>query len=146
MSKKSHGKAAGSVPGAPPPSATAGWYPDPNGLPNLLWWDGQSWTSRSKPGTRSKQPGTRPSAASEVGRSNVPANIGFSLGVASLFLFAVPFLGLAITVGAALISLLGLSEHTPKHARSGKVLAIIGLCLGIVYTFMVVLYATTDRF
>ena len=28
----------------PPPSATAGWYPDPSGSGSLRYWDGTRWT------------------------------------------------------------------------------------------------------
>ncbi|WP_295105125.1 DUF2510 domain-containing protein [uncultured Microbacterium sp.] len=43
---------AASVPSAPAPVASkgpeAGWYSDPDGTPNLRWWNGHDWTDHRK--------------------------------------------------------------------------------------------------
>jgi Protein of unknown function (DUF2510) len=33
----------------PAPVAPAGWHPDPNGMPQLRYWDGASWTGHTSP-------------------------------------------------------------------------------------------------
>lgn len=32
-----------------PPAVPAGWHPDPQGLPQLRYWDGHAWTSHTSP-------------------------------------------------------------------------------------------------
>lgn len=88
---------------------------------------------------------TRPATISGVGSSkNTPATIGFVFGIASVFLFE--FLVPGPT--AIVLSSIGLSR-AGRDARSGRpavgrVLAIIGLVLGIVYTLLPILrYATS---
>lgn len=34
----------------------SGWYPDPLGLPQLRWWDGQSWTEHTSDARRPSSP------------------------------------------------------------------------------------------
>lgn len=42
----------------------AGWYPDPQGAPQLLrWWDGSQWTQHTNPG---QQVGGQPAQAQQV--------------------------------------------------------------------------------
>jgi hypothetical protein len=36
-------------PPPPPADATAGWYPQPNGLPGRRYWDGTAWTEHTAP-------------------------------------------------------------------------------------------------
>ncbi len=31
-----------------PSGPSAGWYSDPDGTPNLRWWNGQDWTDHRK--------------------------------------------------------------------------------------------------
>jgi hypothetical protein len=31
------------------PAVPAGWYPDPDGLPTLRWFDGSEWTGQLSP-------------------------------------------------------------------------------------------------
>ncbi|WP_037235840.1 DUF2510 domain-containing protein [Rhodococcus wratislaviensis] len=31
------------------PTPSPGWHPDPEGTPQLRWWDGTQWTSATKP-------------------------------------------------------------------------------------------------
>lgn len=41
--------------GATTPSASEGWYPNPNGADELRWWDGQKWTGATKPADTAHQ-------------------------------------------------------------------------------------------
>ena len=46
----------------------AGWYADPNGGPDLRYWDGAAWTSSTQPA-----PAVQPAAASPYPQSGYPA-------------------------------------------------------------------------
>lgn len=50
----------------------AGWYSDPNGGPDLRWWDGSAWTVHTSP-PPSPVPADRPAPAS--GEHRVPAAV-----------------------------------------------------------------------
>ncbi|MGW0905970.1 phospholipid scramblase-related protein [Streptomyces sp. NPDC002853] len=48
----------------------AGWYPDPQGAPQLLrWWDGSQWTQHTNP---SQQAGGQPAQAQQAQPQQVP--------------------------------------------------------------------------
>jgi hypothetical protein len=49
--------------GSPPAGPPAGWYPDPNGLQALRWWDGIRWTEHAQP---LPQPPPRPDADTDT--------------------------------------------------------------------------------
>lgn len=49
----------------------AGWYPDPQGAPQLLrWWDGSQWTQHTNP---AQQGGGQPAQAQQVPQQAQPA-------------------------------------------------------------------------
>ncbi|MGW7074451.1 phospholipid scramblase-related protein [Streptomyces sp. NPDC054866] len=49
----------------------AGWYPDPQGAPQLLrWWDGSQWTQHTSP---DQQAGGQPAQAQQVPQQAQPA-------------------------------------------------------------------------
>lgn len=43
------------------PTPPPGWHPDPEGTPQLRWWDGTQWTSATKPRALQEGPKTPPS-------------------------------------------------------------------------------------
>lgn len=52
-----------------------GWYPDPNGAPQLRWWDGQAWSDYVEP---YEAPNASAHAAQELGPGEAPASSGES--------------------------------------------------------------------
>jgi hypothetical protein len=145
----------------PPP----GWYADIDNPARRRWWDGGKWTEHLQPvedgpltsdrDTRTDDRRTetiRPLSGSDDGsgtsdrsatsgeRDQKPTNplatTGFTLGIAGLFLFEIPVLGLALTLGAAIFSALGFSDESGEMPKKYKVFAIVGLILGVVYFFM----------
>lgn len=132
-----------SVPSDPIPSAApAGWYADPYGVPCLRWWNGSVWTDQCRPTTTAAAPAEY---SPKPKQSNGLAITGFGLGVASFFLFAIPILGILLTLSALAVSSFGLAMQTPQHAKSGKVLGIIGASLGGLYTLMYIIFVATGR-
>ena len=71
-------------------------------------------------------------------RSNPLALTGFILGILSLFMFLIPFVGTVIALAAGAFSAIGLSNQSDR-APVYKVFGIIGLILGIIFTLLSVL-------
>ncbi|MCC9197837.1 DUF2510 domain-containing protein [Arthrobacter sp. zg-Y820] len=71
-------------------------------------------------------------------RSNPVALTGFILGIVSLFLFFIPFVGTAVGLAAGAFSAIGLSNQSDR-APMYKVFGVIGLVLGIIFTLLSVL-------
>jgi Protein of unknown function (DUF2510) len=46
--------------GPPPAGPPAGWYPDPNGLQVMRWWDGRQWGTQTQPMPSAGQEPQRP--------------------------------------------------------------------------------------
>ena len=46
--------------GPPPAGPPAGWYPDPNGLQVMRWWDGRQWSPQTQPIPAAGQERQRP--------------------------------------------------------------------------------------
>jgi hypothetical protein len=93
---------------------------------------------RMKAQPRTSQPVELPSQAGSVApaQSNPAAVTGFSLGIASFFLFSIPVFGLLLSLATTLVSGVGLSRQRGGMATRFRVFAIIGLVLGIIYTLM----------
>lgn len=126
----------------------AGWYANPDEAGKQRWWDGGRWTEHIRgahEGNVGPSAVSAPVYGAEETRANPAARTGFGLGLASLFLFGVPLVGLLLCLSAVVVSAIALGPHTPEAAKSDKVYAIIGLVLGIVYTLMVLVWIVTGR-
>lgn len=96
-------------------SAAPGWYDD--GFGQHRWWDGFQWTAHVAPQLVVRRP------------INGVAITGFVLGVISVVVSLIPFVGPSLGLLASVFSLFGLWS-TERRAGAGKVLAIWGLVLG----------------
>lgn len=76
---------------------------------------------------------------------NTAARSGFSIGLAAMFFFGWPFVGPLLCVSAIWVSAIGLRRHRPGAPKKDKVLAIIGLILGVVYSLMVLIWVAIGR-
>lgn len=136
----------------------AGWYANPAAPHQRRWWDGTVWTDHVKafdeitgkpftalPTAPASTPGSANKAKTNSPTRNSAAAIGFGLGIASFFLFAFPILGPLLCLSAVVVSAIGISRHKPGSAREEKVVAIIGLVLGILYSLMVILYVAMGK-
>ncbi|MCO4253605.1 DUF2510 domain-containing protein [Pseudarthrobacter raffinosi] len=128
----------------------AGWYANPNAPHQQRWWDGTVWTEHVRAvqeGPRVPSTVTAPAygAKGASASGNPAASTGFGLGLASMFLFGFPYVGVLLCLSAIVVSAVGLRRHRPGAAKKEKVLAIIGLVLGIVYTLMAFLWIATGR-
>lgn len=133
----------------------AGWYSNPENPDEIRWWDGSHWSERVK----NIPAPTMPHGASMPSQSVPPVSVnqtqgrsvhgisgwGFGLGLAAFFLFGFPVLGPLICIAAIVVSTTALIRRQPGASRNDKVLAIIGLVLGVVYTLMALIWAVTGR-
>jgi hypothetical protein len=119
----------------------AGWYRNNDNPSQERWWDGKNWTQHTQTmsGGLSNRIDTPAGTRGTVGPSNPAATTGFGLGIAALFLFDIPVIGLLLSLAAAVVSGIGLSKQSPAMAKKSRVLGIVGLILGIVYTLMALL-------
>ncbi|MCG2624678.1 DUF2510 domain-containing protein [Arthrobacter sp. I2-34] len=119
----------------------AGWYLDPSDPARQKWWDGRAWTEHVQVQAPVLQAARHDSPQPAVTRpSNPIATTGFALGIASFFLFAIPIFGVLLSITAALFSWVGLVLQGPEMATRYKVFGIIGVALGLVYTFMSLIF------
>ncbi|WP_124390513.1 DUF2510 domain-containing protein [Rhodococcus wratislaviensis] len=59
------------------PTPQPGWHPDPEGKPQLRWWDGQQWTAATQPLPAHPGPVTQPPNGFDP-RTNEGSNPTFS--------------------------------------------------------------------
>ena len=124
-----------------------GWYQDPVNPDLQKWWDGRNWTDHTQPLAVAAQGGTQgygQGAAYAGGypgyrvpaRSNPAALVGFILGLVSVPMFWIPFLGTGIALAAGACAAVGLSNQKPDMGSNYKVFGVIGLILGIIFTLL----------
>ena len=122
----------------PPP----GWYRHHADPRYERWWDGQQWTDHTR------MPPDEVSRPIHVGRSvpkdnrNDFASTGFGLGIAAILLWGLPVVGLLLSLAVLLLSGIGLSRMKPTTATKYRLYGRIGLALGIISTFLAILYIT----
>jgi hypothetical protein len=58
--------------GNPPAGPPAGWYPDPNGLQVMRWWDGRQWGPQTQPMPAAGQEPQRPDPGAAGGMAPLP--------------------------------------------------------------------------
>jgi len=108
-----------------PPSKPPGWYPDPWEQAEGRWWDGSRWTQD-----------TRSAALPDPGRPLSKVSVaGFVFGLLSVFAYQIGILPIL----AVILSVIGLATHRSDE-RSGQWMAAVGLILGLLYTFMYLVY------
>jgi hypothetical protein len=139
----------------PPPP---GWHPDPDGKPQLRWWDGQQWTAETQPHPSQPGPVGTPSPSGfdpKTRERNTPAFTSQSyptreqgahstrngFGITSLVLALigvvfglVPLTGfIALILGAlaVLFGLLGFGR-VRKGLATNKIMTLAGTGLGVV--------------
>jgi hypothetical protein len=122
-----------------------GWYNDPGNPAQQRWWDGEAWSQHIRPLATQRSSYPTASGAAPTTTGNSVASTGFGLGIAALFLFSIPIFGLLLSLAAAIVSGAGLAQQRPTTAKKYRVLAIIGLVLGIIYTLMALLFLATGR-
>lgn len=123
------------------PTPPAGWFPDPTDSQSLRWWNGVSWTEHTTLVPGSTRPPDNPWAVqptTPVGKTRNPlASTGLGLGIASVFLFSFPYLGLLLAGTALGLSIVGLVQSPTRG--SGHGVSIAGIVLGAIYLFMAII-------
>ncbi|NGN83153.1 DUF2510 domain-containing protein [Arthrobacter silviterrae] len=118
-----------------PAGPAPGWYPDAHDPRFFRWWDGRAWSGVPHYGL-----------PRQARKPNPFAMVGFIAAAAALPLSVIPNAGYVLTGTAIVFCIVGLVTHKPVHSTASRVLAIIGLCTGIFYAFMValLLYANAN--
>ncbi len=141
------------------PTPQPGWHPDPEGKPQLRWWDGQQWTAATQP--LPAHPGTvTPPPSGFDPRTNESSNPTFSarsypdlardasstsvrngFGVTALVLAIVGvvfglvpltgFIALILGLLSVLFGLLGFGR-VRKRLATNKIMTLAGTGLGVV--------------
>lgn len=131
------------------------WYPDPTGLHDHRWWDGEEWTAHvADAGVASTDPlaaaaatAADPRATAAAGpagpaaptASRIPtpgiAVGALVLGIVALLLGLVPFLGALVAVVAIVIGIVGRRRSPAGSGRglttAGLILASLALAIGL---------------
>ena len=142
------------------PTPQPGWHPDPEGKPQLRWWDGQQWTAATQPhpaqlgpvGTPSPsgfdpktQEHNNPAYASQsyprrdLAAPSTPTRNGFGITALVLALIGVVFglvpltgfIALILGALAVLFGLLGFGR-VRKGLATNKFMTLAGAGLGVV--------------
>jgi len=106
----------------------AGWYPDPDGKPADRFWDGESWSDRTRPATTPNPPEHVQPVIAQRPSTNVLAIL------ALVSAFVVPLI-LPIVLGYIA---LGQIRRTDQEGRS---LALAAVIIGWVFLAFIVLWA-----
>lgn len=132
------------------------WYPDPTGLHDHRWWDGEEWTAHVADGGRAatdplpaappaavRDPGSAPTMAAATASSTRTATsrtpgiavAALVVGIAAALFGLVPFLGVLVALVAIVLGIVGRRRSRPGGGRglatSGLVLAVLALLLGL---------------
>lgn len=121
------------------------WYPDPTGRHDHRWWDGAEWTSHVAdagvagtdplPATASAGP-----SASDGGAATAPRAAQSTPGVAVAALVVglvaaligwVPFLGIAVAVGALVLGVVAVRRTRGRSGRGAATTGLVGAALGL---------------
>lgn len=122
-------------------SIAEGWYPDPDGKPCERFWNGNEWTSDTRPLSAGQQvTGVSATLGTPVvmnvvqqGPKNGIGNAALWMGILGLLIFPVVFSVLAIIFGFIGVGRAGRGEATNKGvALAGLILGFIGLPLSII--------------
>lgn len=110
--------------------APAGWYPDPNGGPNQMYWDGQQWSSGAPP--MPQQPALSPDALRAAMAENRSIWVTNGLAVWSL---VVGIMGLLLDIFCGVGAFMGvvgvivgiIALNKSKQTGHGRGMALGGL-------------------
>lgn len=151
---------SGLIPGMTTPTPQPGWHPDPEGKPQLRWWDGQQWTAATQPHPTQPGPVSPPSPSGfgpktherndltnssqpypDLARAASSSATRNGLGISALVLAIVGvvfglvpltgFIALILGALAILFGLLGFGR-VRKGLATNKVMALAGTGLGVV--------------
>ena len=138
------------------------WYPDPTGLHDHRWWDGAEWTSHvADAGVAETDPlpAAAPAASPRSAATSGPAATADAprprgaapgiavaalvVGLAAALLGWVPFLGVAVALGAVALAVVAIRRTRDGAGRglavTGVVAASLGLLAGLATTWVAVL-------
>jgi hypothetical protein len=122
------------------PAATAGWYPDPDQVGTVRYWDGSAWTEQRAPAGSSAKP-MNPAVIAGVGIA-LAGIVAIFIGVFLPFADSKSFARIVdntvihrsegkILLGLAIVSVLAVYQNRQGNGWSMSV-ALLGLiCLGI---------------
>ncbi len=140
-------------------TAPEGWYPDPEGVADERYFDGDAWTQRTRANpvvAPSPQPGTRtierkPAPRSQVNHPLVKAAERVS-SVANVFAWGMLFIGIVGSVGMGILALSAIGDNGnalestwPAALLAGLVLLVnaVALWLGFRFIGLVAQYIAT---
>lgn len=121
------------------PTATSGWYPDPEDAKRQRYWDGQKWTDRRAPLSGVHPPSPQPASTSAWNSSTRTVTTN-GLAVASMVM------GIAwlYWVGSASALVLGYMARRQIDASSGtqrgRAMAVTGIALGWIGIGVLILF------
>ncbi|HKW72336.1 MAG TPA: hypothetical protein VJQ08_05870 [Candidatus Dormibacteraeota bacterium] len=94
-----------------------------------LYWDGRAWQPVATP---TGYPGYAPMIPGTYAVSSSKGSWALGLGIASLFLWLLPILGLPVSIAAVALGRMALTTSTASRGRWGFILGLIGLALSVV--------------
>jgi hypothetical protein len=117
-----------------PPPPPPGWYPDPDGGPNLRWFNGTAWTNQYQPPT--PQVALPPSAA-QAGRITI--HYGFAL-LAIMSLLGTLGIGIPMLISAGSAANDG-TDAGKDVAGFGSGMAMMWMLWGGMWTIIWIAFA-----